>query len=212
MDKKHLNNLIKHYPELKPIEDEITGTIKLLITSYENSGKLLVAGNGGSASDADHIVGELMKSFILKRPLNKELVSELENINSKDAHNLLNNLEEPLTAINLNQHNALSSAFINDIDSKYVYAQQILGYGKKNDVFIGISTSGKAENIYYAMMLAKTMGLKTILLTGDHDSKTIKWVDITLKAPSKETYRIQEYHLPIYHCIALTLEDYFFNK
>lgn len=206
----HLNNLIKNYPELTEIEPDIKRLIKLMIETYEKGNKILLAGNGGSAADAEHIVGELMKSFVKKRDIDQSIKEEVMKLDLEVGLNLVNKLQKPLEAIALTGQISLTTAFNNDIDSEYGFAQQILGYGKNNDLFIGISTSGKAKNIYAASLLAKAMGLKTALLTGINESKTSNLVDLVVHAPSNETFRIQEYHLPIYHCLCLSVEDYFF--
>lgn len=207
----HINNLLKNYPDLKVIESEISTLIKLMIETYESGNKVIVAGNGGSAADAEHIVGELMKSFVKERPIDDDLKESILKIDSKLGFDLMNLVEQPLEAIALTGQIALSTAFNNDVNSDYGFAQQLLAYGKKNDLFIGISTSGKAKNIYAANVMAKAKGLKTVLLTGNEESASSRLVDLVISVPSNETYRIQEYHLPIYHCLCLSVEEYFFE-
>ena len=209
--KTHLEVLLKNYPELINIEQSIKEAIDALIKSYKNKGKLLIAGNGGSASDAEHIVGELMKSFIMKRPLEERIQSKILNIDKQLGAKLNASLQTALPAIALTNHNALTTAFNNDVEADFSFAQQVLGYGEKGDVFLGISTSGTAENVYAAAVVAKALGMKVIILTGKKESRLSKLADIRIPAPSEETYRVQEYHLPIYHAICLELEKYFFN-
>lgn len=206
----HLKNLVKNYPELEKIENEMSDLIELAIQTYKNGNKILVAGNGGSAADAEHIVGELMKSFVKERPIDKGLQNKIISLDQEDGKRLVNNIQKPFEAIALTGHIALATAFNNDVSSEYGYAQQVLGYAKENDLFIGISTSGKAKNIYVASLLAKALKVTTVLLTGENKSKTSELVDLVIHVPSGETYRIQEYHLPIYHCLCLSIEDYFF--
>ena len=176
------------------------------------SGKVLIAGNGGSAADADHITGELMKGFVKKRrppALFRESLSQITD--SETADRLAGQIQEGLPAINLANHNALITAAINDISGSIIYAQQVYAYADKNDVFIGISTSGNSENVYLAMLTAKVRGLKTIALTGSSGGKIAKLADVSIKVPETETYKVQELHLPVYHCICLMLEERFFD-
>lgn len=201
--------IYENYPELKAIEPEINKAIDLINTCYKNGGKVLVAGNGGSASDASHIVGELMKGFLLKRELPTDVASKLSKI--EDGDYLASHLQGALPAIDLTSSNAIISAFSNDVAPDMVYAQLLFGYAKENDIFIGISTSGNSKNIVNALKVAKALGIKSIALTGMNNSKCSDLASVTIKAPSKETYRIQEYHLPIYHHICIEIEQKFFK-
>ena len=184
----------------------------MLQEAYEKDGKLLIAGNGGSAADSEHIVGELMKRFKLPRPITTEFVEKLKEVDSIRGAKLAKNLEMSLMAIPLVAHEALSTAYINDVDGVGVFAQQLFGYGRKGDVFLGISTSGNSENILYASVAAKALGITVIGLTGATGGKLADIADICVKVPQSETYMIQELHLPIYHCWCLMLEDYFFGN
>lgn len=206
-----LEELINRYPELSEQKENIKNSFELLKDTYENGNKLLVAGNGGSASDSNHIVSELMKSFEKKRCIPKEIYDRIES-NAKYGMELVNSLEGTLRAISLNNHESLNTAFLNDVNPCATFAQQILGYGDKNDVFLGISTSGNSKNVVMAAITAKAMGLKVIALTGNKNSDLEEIADITIKAPETRTFKVQEYHLPIYHCLCLMLEDYFFGK
>ncbi|MCQ2742213.1 MAG: SIS domain-containing protein [Bacilli bacterium] len=204
--------LFENYPELLPIKKDIDDAIDAIIDCYSNGGKLVIAGNGGSASDSSPLVGELMKSFILKRELPEEIEQSLSKY--EDGEYLIKNLQGSLPAVDLTSSNAIISAFSNDVDPTMVYAQLVLGYGasSKNDVFIGLSTSGNSKNIVNAVKVAKAIGLKTICFTGGKDSKCSQYSDITIKAPSTETYRVQEYHLPIYHYICIKIEEHFYKN
>ena len=206
----YIDELVNRYPKLEPIKDKIAIAYELIRDTYENGGKLLVAGNGGSASDSEHIVGELMKRFEILRPLPNEFKEKLIQIDGDRGKELAEKLEGSLPAIALITHEALTTAYSNDVDGKLVVAQQLSGYGKCGDVFIGISTSGNSENILYAMVAAKALGLKTIGLTGRDGGALAKMVDVSVIVPEQETYRIQELHLPIYHCWCRTLEGHFF--
>ncbi len=209
---KHMDLLIKRYPALAEIQDQIVSAYLVMEESYEKDGKLLVAGNGGSAADSEHIVGELMKRFKTLRPIPPELREKLLAVDAERGAELAQSLECTLMAIPLVSHEALTTAFMNDVGSVDVYAQQLLGYGRPGDVFLGISTSGNSENIMRCIILAKALGIKVIGLTGKTGGKMAEVCDVTVKAPETETYMIQEYHLPIYHCWCLMLEDHFFGK
>ena len=207
-----LNELITRYPLLESIRDEIERAYNTIVECYENDGKVLIVGNGGSAADAEHIVGELMKGFVKNRTVSAEMQKALLELDPERGAGLIKNLQGGLPAICLNAHTSLNTAFANDKDPVMSYAQQVNGYGKPGDVFIGISTSGNAENVMYAAITAKAKGLKVIALTGKNGGKLAKVSDVAMIVPEKETYKIQEYHLPIYHVLCLMLEDHFFDE
>lgn len=209
---KHLELFCERYPTLVPIKEDILNTYTILEECYKNGGKLLIAGNGGSAADAEHIVGELMKKFKISRPVPETLAEKLEIIDPVIGKQLANDLEQGLMAIPLVAHEALTTAYLNDVGSLSVYAQRLYGYGRPGDVFLGISTSGNSQNILYATVLAKAIGMKTIGLTGRAGGNMSKLADITIRVPADETYMIQELHLPVYHCLCLMLEEYFFGR
>lgn len=175
-----------------------------------NGGKILVAGNGGSAADVEHIVGELMKGFKLPRKPETDFAEKLVAENQELGAVLAENLQGALPAIALDGHSALSTAYMNDCEPLLCFAQQVNGYGKSGDVFLGISTSGNSKNVLFAATTAHAKGMKVIGLTGAKDSKLKDMSDVCIKAPQTETYMIQELHLPIYHCLCLMLEDKFF--
>ena len=191
---------------------DIWQAYELLETAYSNGGKLLVCGNGGSASDSEHIVGELMKEFKLKRKVYGEQAVALKNIDADMGQVLADNLQGALPAISLTGHSALQTAFMNDAVPELVFAQQVNGYGNTNDVFLGISTSGNSKNVLYAAVTAKSKGLKIIGLTGANDNKLMAFSDDCIRVPETETYKVQELHLPVYHCLCLMLEEKFFTK
>ena len=182
-----INNLIARYPTLISSKKDITDTCDLLIKSYENNGKLLICGNGGSSSDADHIVGELMKSFSKKRPINNDFANKLKEVSTKRGSLLANKLEKGLSAISLSAHSSLVSAVSNDVGGDYVFAQQVIGYGNKNDTLLCITTSGNSQNIIDAAITAKAMGLKVIGLTGETGGELKQYCDVTICVPSKST-------------------------
>lgn len=209
---KHIDVLCKRYPQLLNVRKEIFDAYKILESCYAKGGKLLIAGNGGSAADAEHIVGELMKSFILSRPLNKEFSKNLISEDEELGAVLVKNLQGALPAIALDGHFSLTTAYMNDCEPLLCFAQQVNGYGKSTDVFLGISTSGNSKNVLYAATTAHAKGMKVIGLTGIKNSKLEHMCDVCIKVPSEETYMIQELHLPVYHCLCLMLEDRFFGE
>ena len=209
---QYIDLLILRYPQLIVAKDCIVEAYQILEESYTNDGKLLVAGNGGSAADAEHIVGELMKGFVNPRKLEAEYSDALITVNKELGRVLSENLQGALPAIALDGHLALTTAYLNDCEPLLCFAQQVNGYGRKSDVFLGISTSGNSRNILYAATVAKAKGMKVIGLTGEKDSKLSEISDTCIQVPETETYKIQELHLPVYHCLCLMLEDTFFGK
>jgi D-sedoheptulose 7-phosphate isomerase len=209
---KHINTLIERYPKLEGVRQSIIDAYLIMEECYENGGKLLIAGNGGSAADSEHIAGELMKRFKIQRPVSDEYAQRLMEIDSERGRELAKNLECSLMAIPLVAHEALSTAYINDVDGYGVFAQQLFGFGRKGDVFLGISTSGNSKNIMNATVVARASGIKVIGLTGANGGELAMAADAAVKVPETETYMIQELHLPIYHCWCLMLEDRFFGK
>lgn len=213
MNKYTINQLIERYPLLKPCEDNIAKAYSLLKDCFLNGNKLLIAGNGGSCSDSEHIVGELMKGFKKSRKIDQDLAQNLLKIDEKQGHILIERLQQGLPAISLSGHQSLNTAIINDIDNggQFIFAQQVLSYGIKDDVLLAISTSGNAKNIYNACLVAKAKKMKVILLSGKDGGIINNIADCSIIVPNNETYIIQEYHLPIYHCLCLMLEETFFE-
>lgn len=205
-------NLIKRYPVLASIEEEIIEGYLILRECYERGQKLLIAGNGGSAADAEHMAGELMKTFRESRPIDNEFAEKLIKVDPIRGEKLARNLECSLMAIPLVAHEALTTAYLNDVDAYGVFAQQLFGYGRCNDVFLGISTSGNSENILNAAIVAKAIGMKIIGLSGRNGGKLAEIADVIVRVPEDETYLVQELHLPIYHCWCMMLEQYFWGK
>ena len=207
---KILEELLERYPELKEQRDDILAVYKVLEESYENGGQLLVAGNGGSAADSEHIVGELMKAFIKPRKLQDDLQNKLKTVDEKLGTVLADNLQGALPSIAVTGHVGLSTAYLNDCNPLLSFAQQVNGFGREGDVFLGISTSGNSENILYALVTAKAKGMKTIGLSGRDGGKMKEFCDEIIIVPEKETFKIQELHLPVYHALCLMLEERFF--
>lgn len=207
----HLDLLIKRYPNLNCVKRDIIAAYILIEKCYKHDGKLLIAGNGGSAADSEHIAGELMKRFKISRPVPAEFSEKLKKIDPIRGENLAKNLERGLMAIPLVAHEALTTAYINDVDGLGVFAQQLYGFGRPGDIFLGISTSGNSENIINAAVVARALGIKVIGLTGKKGGKLAEIADAVIKVPECETYMIQELHLPVYHCLCLMLEENFFG-
>jgi D-sedoheptulose 7-phosphate isomerase len=209
---RHIDTLIQRYPALALCKDDILTAYTTLCEAYTKECKLLVCGNGGSASDCEHIVGELMKEFKLKREVYKEQAANMKQIDEQLGSVLANHLQGALPAITLTSHSSLTTAFMNDSQPELVFAQQVNGYGKAGDVLLGISTSGNSMNVLYAAVTAKAKGLKVIGLTGQNDSRLKSLSDVCIQVPEAETYKIQELHLPVYHCLCMMLEEHFFKQ
>lgn len=205
----NVDDLIKRYPRLDVCKDDINEAFLILLKAAKEGKKILIAGNGGSCSDANHIVGELAKSFKKNRPISEELKASLLSMDQEKGSDLASKLEDGIMAIALDNHQSLNTAFGNDIPdgAKYCFAQQVNVYGREGDVFLGISTSGSSKNVCLAAMVAKAKGMKVIGLTGGKIGELAKYADVTIKAPESETFKVQELHLPIYHCLCLMLEE-----
>lgn len=208
---KHIDLLIERYPILAECRQSLIDAYLIMEEAYEGDHKLLIAGNGGSAADSEHIAGELMKRFKTPRPVTPEMAEKLKAIDPVRGADLAKNLERGLMAIPLVAHEALSTAYINDVDGLGVFAQQLFGFGRSGDVFLGISTSGNSKNVMSATVVARALGIKVIGLTGAKGGELAQVADVAVKVPETETYMIQELHLPVYHCWCLMLEDRFFG-
>jgi D-sedoheptulose 7-phosphate isomerase len=209
---KHIDLLIERYPILEECRQSLIDAYLIMEEAYEGDHKLLIAGNGGSAADSEHIAGELMKRFKTPRPVTPEVAEKLKAIDPERGADLAQNLERGLMAIPLVAHEALSTAYINDVDGLGVFAQQLFGFGRPGDVFLGISTSGNSKNVMSATVVARALGIKVIGLTGAKGGELAQVADVAVKVPETETYMIQELHLPVYHCWCLMLEDKFFGE
>lgn len=207
-----LQSLLSRYPKVKNLENSIISSFDIIKNAYKKDNTLFVCGNGGSASDSEHIVGELMKGFLKKRTVKEgEFKNNVISLFEEDSKLLLDNLQDGLRAISLMSHPSLFSAFSNDVNSELVFAQQLYVLGRAGDVLIAISTSGNSKNIYRAIEVAKAKNISVVLLTGEEGGICAKKADISIKAPSSMTYMIQEYHVAIYHTLCLMLEDYFYE-
>lgn len=206
-----IEELISRYPLLECCKHDIQLAFEILRESYKAEGKLLVCGNGGSAADAEHIVGELMKGFKNSRKCDEEMTGRLKAVDVKMGAVLADNLQGALPAIALDGHIALSTAYMNDCAPLLCFAQQVNGYGCCGDVLLGISTSGNSQNVLYAAVAAKARGMKVIGLTGRRVSELSALSDVCIRVPQTETYMIQELHLPVYHCLCLMLEEEFWG-
>ncbi len=209
--KKALNLLLERYPALEACRADIFAAAETICDAYRAGKKLILCGNGGSAADAEHIVGELMKGFLKKRPVSEETRARLKAAFPEDADYLADNLQGALPAVSLVNQIALGTAFANDQAADLVFAQQVLGLGQAGDVLIAISTSGNSKNVVYAVKMAKVCGVRTIALTGRSGGKLKALADVTIAVPDDETYRIQELHLPVYHALCIAAEEEFFE-
>lgn len=209
---KHIDLLVQRYPVLDICKEDIEKAYRILEECYTHDGKLLIAGNGGSAADSEHIAGELMKRFKTPRPVPAGFAEKLQEVDSVRGPELAKNLERGLMAIPLVAHEALTTAYINDVDGLGVFAQQLYGFGRPGDVFLGISTSGNSKNIMSATVVARALGLKVIGLTGAKGGELASVANVAIRVPETETFMIQELHLPVYHCLCLMLEGRFFGK
>ena len=207
----HIDLLMERYPVLECCKNDIIDAFDLLGDTYSKEGKMLICGNGGSAADAEHIVGELMKGFRYSRKLLSTEVDNLQKIDIEMGKVLAENLQSALPAIALDGHPALSTAYMNDCEPLLCFAQQVNGLGRQGDVLFGISTSGNSKNVLYAAVTAKSKGMKVVGLTGAKDSKLSALADVCIRVSETETYMVQELHLPVYHCLCLMLEEKFFG-
>lgn len=207
---RDIQKLLDNYPELLPVVDQIKQAYEILKQCYKDGGKLLLCGNGGSASDCEHIVGELMKGFVSKRPVSTEVREKLKKFGGEQGKYLADHLQGALPAISLVSHTALMTAFVNDVAADMVFAQQVFGYAKPNDVVLGISTSGHSGNVIRALQVANAIGVKTLGLTGKSGGQMIDICDAVICVPRENTADVQERHLPIYHTLCMMLEKEFF--
>ena len=205
-----LKELFERYPSLTACEREIVDARDALISCYENGGKVLLCGNGGSCADCDHIVGELMKGFLKKRPLSAEKRAEMKKNYAVDDE-ILDALQAGLPAVSLPAITGLNSAFCNDVDPELIYAQSVLGLANVGDILIALSTSGNAKNVAHAVAVAKALGVTVIGMTGEGGGTLGKEADICIRVPERETFKVQELHLPVYHYLCAAVEEYFFS-
>ncbi|MBD5134486.1 MAG: SIS domain-containing protein [Lachnospiraceae bacterium] len=208
----YVEQLISNYPKLGDAAEDIKKTCDMLENCYKSGGKILIAGNGGSAADSEHIVGELMKGFVKSRRIPQEFADSLKSVDAENGSILCKCLQQGIPAIALSGHPALSTAYLNDVEGTVGFAQQVYGYGKPEDIFLAISTSGNSKNVLYAAITAKAMGITVIGLTGGTGGQLVKYSDILIKVPETEPYKVQEYHLPVYHAICLELEERLFSE
>lgn len=209
---KYIDQLIERYSVLNVCKKDIEVAAEAMIESFNNGGKLLVAGNGGSCADSDHITGELLKSFCKKRIPSADFINQIKAIDADTGTYLAGKLQGSLPAIALTNNTALMTASLNDVDGNVMFAQQVNGYGIKGDVFLGISTSGNSKDIVYSTVVAKAKGLKTIALTGKNGGRLKTLAEICIVVPQNETFMIQELHLPVYHALCLEIEEAFWTE
>lgn len=202
---KHVELLIERYPQLKCVEEQVKSAITAIVNSYYAGGKVLLCGNGGSASDCEHISGEFLKGFLSKRPMSNEDYPAITGVAREK-------LQKGIPSIPLTSLSALVSAFSNDVDAEWTYAQMVFALGKKGDVFMGLSTSGNAKNVRNGAEIAKALGITTIALTGEKQNPLSEMSDIAIRVPETETFKVQELHLPVYHAICAEVENILFKN
>jgi D-sedoheptulose 7-phosphate isomerase len=207
-----LNRFCERHPELSGVRDYIAQAAELIIKSYTAGGKLLICGNGGSSSDSQHLVGELMKSYECERPLDISLKKRLAVISAERGKYLAEKLEHGLPAISLSAHTSLTSAICNDKDPNLVFAQQIIGYGMEKDILIGISTSGNSQNVVDACITAKALNIKTIGITGKAGGRMKQFCDVLINVPEERTADVQELQLPVIHILCRIVETHFYRN
>lgn len=214
--KERTQNIVDRFYEdnkqLLILREQLDKTVQSMLISLKQGGKILICGNGGSASDSNHIVGELMKGFVLERPLSEIEKKKFIDLYGQEGKDIANKLQGAIPAISLNNHDSLTSAISNDTDPELVFAQQVIGYGREHDILLGISTSGNAANVNKAMMVANAKGLITIGLTGKSGGQFNDHTKFNIVVPFQETYRIQEQHLAIYHYWCMYLESELFES
>jgi D-sedoheptulose 7-phosphate isomerase len=209
---REMESLVSRYPILDRNRDNIRLAAEALIQTANSGGKILICGNGGSSADADHIVGELMKGFVHQRPLSLKKRDALKRIGGEEGARLGELLQQGIPAISLSAHSALNTAFINDVDPSLIFAQQVIGLGTEKDLLWGLSTSGNSGNVVCAAIAAKSLGMKTLAMTGNRESRLSDLCDICIKVDETETYKVQELHLPVYHALCLIIENELFNR
>jgi D-sedoheptulose 7-phosphate isomerase len=207
-----LSRLCEKHPELSGIRDSIAQAVERIVKSYNAGGKLLICGNGGSSCDSEHLVGELMKSFERRRPLDISFKRRLTAISGTRGKYLAEKLEHGLPAISLSAHTSLTTAISNDTDPKLIFAQQIIGYGNENDILLAISTSGNSPNVIDACITARAMNMKVIGITGRTGGKMKQYCDVVIKVPEDETAAVQELQLPVLHSICRIVENHFYGQ
>ena len=207
----HLSTLVRRYPVLDACQAELSRAVDALISVFESGKKLLICGNGGSASDSEHIVGELMKGFNLSRPIPVAQAVRLKEVAGELGSEIGSRLQLGLPAISLTSQHALMTAIANDIDGSMIFAQQVQGLGSQGDALLGISTSGNSRNVLNAFVTAKARNMITIALTGKSGGKVLPWVDFAVRVPADTVVEIQELHLPVYHYFCMSLECHFFG-
>ena len=210
--KERLALLLKKYPALQPCERELEAAFDLLVATYQNGNKLLICGNGGSAADSEHMVAELMKGFLKRRPIPAVHAMQLEQSAGPAGQAIASRLQGTLAAISLPSQVSLITAIANDLDYDMIFAQQVYGLGRAGDVLLAISTSGKSKNVSNAVLVAKAFGLKSIALTGRAGGDLAPLADVAIKVPSDNVAEIQELHLPVYHWLSTELEETFFKS
>lgn len=209
---RFIEELVERHPNLASLAPALEESSRMICEAFSGNGRLYVCGNGGSAADSDHIVGELMKGFVLKREVKASFREEMIRRYGSEGETMSNRMQEGLPAVSLTGHPALATAFSNDVSPEMVFAQQLYALGRPGDVLLGISTSGNSLNVVNCFKVARAIGLRTIALTGRGGGKSAAFADCLLNVPAEITFLVQELHLPVYHTLCLVIEDYFYGE
>ena len=209
MDK--LEELLSRYPALEVCKNDIKASFSALFDTYRAGGTILLCGNGGSAADCEHIAGELLKGFLSRRKMTDKTAAKFRASLGDVAEEFIEKLQGGIPAISLPSQAGVLTAYANDVDAEFVYAQLVYAYAKPGDALIAISTSGNSKNCVRAAEAAKALGIKTVALTGAKESKLSAICDVTVRVPETETFKVQEYHLPVYHCLCAEMEEEIFK-
>ena len=205
-----LRELLERLPKLEVCREEIYRVFQEWIACFQDGGKLMICGNGGSQADSLHIVGELMKSFERKRALDSVFSDRLERLFPGD--NLPGRLQTPLRALALGTNPVLTTAISNDVSPEMIFAQEVYGYGECGDVLFALSTCGNSVNVLNAVKVAKAMGIRCIGMCGGTGGELKRLCDLCIVIPEEETYLIQEAMLPVYHSLCRMVEGYCFPE
>ena len=206
-----LEELLSRYPALSACKSDVVAALETLVSSVRAGGTILLCGNGGSAADCEHIAGELLKGFLSRRKMSDGTAQKFRASLGDGAGEYVEKLQGGIPAVSLPSQAGVLTAYSNDVDAEFMYAQLVYAYAKENDVLVAISTSGNSKNCVRAAETAKALGIKTVALTGAKESRLSALCDVTVRAPETETFKVQEYHLPVYHYLCAALEEEFFK-
>jgi D-sedoheptulose 7-phosphate isomerase len=207
-----LQRLLQRYPVLAPCEPDLQAALAILAGAFDAGGKVLICGNGGSASDCEHIVGELAKGFLHPRRIANSEIARLEKSAGAAGKAVAEKLQAGFPAISLVSQTSLITAIANDVGADMIFAQQVYALGRPGDVLLAISTSGNSINVRNAIFVAKAFGLHVVVLTGSSGGTIASLADATVRVPADTALEVQELHLPVYHWLCVALERRAFGE